>query len=71
MSNLIVIHFSGHTNVKETIAKFLSEKLGTPKPLSSQNINLQAGNYLYLDRSIVSIYLANVRHNIIMFSNAI
>ena len=48
ISNLVAIHFSGHSNVKETIAKFLSEKLGTPRPLSSQNINLQAGNYLYI-----------------------
>ena len=42
------MHFSGHSNVKETVANFLSEKLGTPKPLSANNINLQTGNYVTL-----------------------
>ena len=34
---------SGHDNVKEIIAKFLTDRLHTPKPINAQNLNFQAG----------------------------
>ena len=36
-------NFSGHENVTKIVAKFLSERLRTPKALDPRNLNFQTG----------------------------
>ena len=40
---MIVLFSSGHSNVKETVADFLSKRLQTVEPLLPENITFQAG----------------------------
>ena len=38
-------NISGHENVKETVAEFLTERLHTPKAIEGKNLNFQAGTF--------------------------
>ena len=46
---------SGHDNVKEIMAKFLTDRLHTPKPINAKNLNFQAGKSYVLVQSVKSI----------------
>ena len=43
-----MLYKSGHDNVKETVAEFLTERLHTPKAIEGKNLNFQAGTFCFV-----------------------
>ena len=58
---------SGHDNVKEIMAKFLTDRLHTPKPINAKNLNFQAGKSYVLVQSVKSIQRARGEKSHLVF----